>query len=207
MDISFETEYGVSRETFNNLQLFADMLKERNQKVNLVSRKSVDDLWNRHILNSAQLINYIPGNTRTLLDIGSGAGFPGMVLAILMAEKMSAAKIILTESIGKKAAFLNDVKNELKLDNAVIKNDRVETLNNVKPDIITARAVASLDILCGYAYKLSGKNTESLFLKGKSYKEELAEAAKNWKFVSEVYPDKYLSDGVVLKLTRIRKAK
>ena len=208
MDIEKElSQYNVSRETISKLEQFAELLKDWNQKINLVSRNSIEVLWERHILDSAQLINYISPTIKTLVDIGSGAGFPGLILAILMQEKIPDAKITLVESITKKTVYLKDVCEQLKLSNVSVKNERVENLKIAAPEVITARAVAALDILCGYVSKINGNKTESLFLKGQSYKEEIAAAQKNWKFVLDVFSNKYSEDGVILKLKRLRKNK
>lgn len=208
MDINqITSEYNVSRETFIKLQEFAELLKEWNQKMNLVSRNSLEVLWERHILDSMQLVNYIPDTAKNILDIGSGAGFPGIVLAILLQEKMPQTKLTLVESITKKTIYLNDVCTKLELSNVVVKNARVETALLHKPDIVTARAVASLNVLCGYVYKIGKNNTESLFLKGQSYREEIKEAQKFWNFDVKIFTNKYCEDGVVLKISRIRENK
>lgn len=208
MDIEKElSQYNVSRETIGKLYQFAELLKEWNQKMNLVSRNSIDVLWERHILDSAQLLKYIPQTTKHLLDIGSGAGFPGIVLAILMQEKIPEAQITLVESITKKTVYLKDVCERLNLSNTRVENLRAENLKVSDPDVITARAVAALDILCGYVAKISGIGTESLFLKGQSYKEEIVAAQKLWRFNLDVFPNKYSTDGVILKLSRLRKNK
>ncbi|MBQ8481805.1 MAG: 16S rRNA (guanine(527)-N(7))-methyltransferase RsmG [Alphaproteobacteria bacterium] len=208
MDIEKEfLQYNVSRETFKKIEQFSELLREWNQKINLVSRNSLGILWERHILDSAQLINYIPEQIEYLLDIGSGAGFPAMILAILLQEKNPDTKIMLVESIKKKTVYLNDIRDRLGLSNVKIYNCRVESHEFPKPDIITARAVASLDVLCGYVSGIGKNSTESLFLKGKSYKEEIAEAKRHWNFDLEVIPNKYSDDGVVLKLNKLRKQK
>ncbi|MBR1601182.1 MAG: 16S rRNA (guanine(527)-N(7))-methyltransferase RsmG [Alphaproteobacteria bacterium] len=206
MDIEKEfLQYGVSRETFNKTEQFAELLREWNQKMNLVSHNSLDLLWERHILDSVQLIDYIPVQTKRILDIGSGAGFPALVLAILLQERSPETEIIMVESIHKKTVYLKDVCNKLGLSNVKIANCRVEEGDFPKPDVITARAVASLDILCGYVYKIGGSNVESLFLKGKSYKEEVSVACKQWLFDTKVIPNKYSDEGVILKLSKLRK--
>lgn len=208
MDINqITSEYNVSRETFIKLQEFAKLLKEWNQKMNLVSRNSLEVLWERHILDSMQLVNYIPDTAKNILDIGSGAGFPGIVLAILLQEKMPQTKLTLVESITKKTIYLNDVCAKLGLSNVAVKNVRVESAVLNRPDVVTARAVASLNVLCGYVHKISKDNTESLFLKGQSYKEEIKEAQKFWNFDVKVFANKYCEDGVVLKISRIRENK
>lgn len=208
MDIKNEfLQYNVSRETFKKIEQFAELLKVWNQKMNLVSRNSLKDLWERHILDSVQLINYISPQVKNLLDIGSGAGFPAIILAILLQEKNPETKITLVESITKKTVYLNDVREKLGLSNVKVINSRAENINLPKPNLITARAVAALDVLCGYVSKIGNNNTESLFLKGKSYKDEIAEAEKHWKFDLEVFPNKYSDEGVILKLGNLRKQK
>lgn len=200
-------QYNVSRETVGKLEKFAELLREWNQKMNLVSRNSLEVLWERHILDSAQLINYIPVTVRRLLDIGSGAGFPGIVLAIIMQEKMPDAEITLVESITKKTVYLKDVCERLNLSNVNIVNDRVENIDIKGVDVITARAVAALDVLCRYAAKFSSGSTESLFLKGQSYNDEIVSAQKNWDFKSQIFTNRYCNDGVILKISRLRKKK
>lgn len=208
MDIKNEfLQYNVSRETFKKIEQFTELLKIWNQKMNLVSRNSLEDLWKRHILDSVQLINYISPQVKNLLDIGSGAGFPAIILAILLQEKNPETKITLVESITKKTVYLNDVREKLGLSNVKVINSRAENINLPKPNLITARAVAALDVLCGYVSKIGNNNTESLFLKGKSYKDEIAEAEKHWKFDLEVFPNKYSDEGVILKLSNLRKQK
>ena len=208
MDITKElSQYNVSRETVQKLHEFVELLTSWNQKMNLVSRNSLDCVWERHVLDSVQLIKYIPTSITHLLDIGSGSGFPAVVLAILMQEKIPEAKVTMVESIAKKTMYLKDVCGKLNLDNANIINSRVESISMPAADIITARAVASLDILCGYTAKIGSNKTESLFLKGRSYETELAEAQKNWKFDLQVCPNKYCDDGVILKLSKLGKCR
>lgn len=200
-------QYNVSRETFQKLQDFVALLQEWNAKMNLVSKNSLEDVWQRHILDSVQLIKYVPSDVRCLVDIGSGAGFPGVVLAILMQEKLPAAKVILVESITKKTVYLKDVCTKLGLNNTTVENSRIENISIKNVDVITARAVAALDVLCSYAFDLATKNTRMLFLKGRSYADEVASAEQKWKFNLQVYPNLYSSDGVVLELSNLRKIK
>lgn len=200
-------QYNVSRETQQKLTMFVDLLKEWNAKMNLVSKNSLEDVWVRHVLDSLQLIKYIPENAKSLLDIGSGAGFPALVLAIVMQEKIPSAKWQLVESIAKKTVYLNDVKNRLGLNNVQIINSRVENLQVKNVDVITARAVAALDVLCGYAYAMAAKNTKMLFLKGCSYEQEVAAAKQKWLFDLKVYKNQYSEDGVLLEINNLRKRK
>ncbi len=208
MDIDFELQkYNVSRETIQKLQDFVAILRDWNEKMNLVSKNSMEDVWVRHILDSLQLIEYLSPDVKSLVDIGSGAGFPGVVLAIAMQEKFPTSQITLVESITKKTVYLKDVCQKLGLNNVKIENNRVESIVFKDVDAITARAVAALEILCGYAYKIGNKQTEMLFLKGQSYAQEDAAARQKWRYDADVYPNRYAEGGVIMKLRNLRKLK
>lgn len=198
---------GITAREYMKLQQFVAILEEWNSKMNLVSKNSFTEVWSRHILDSAQLINYIPATTKHLVDIGSGAGFPGIVLAILLQERNPAAKVTLIESITKKTVYLNDVCEKLALQNVEIVNNRVENTVFKAVDVITARAVASLDILCGYAKHIGQPQTKMLFLKGQKWGEEDELAGQHWNYDLTVYPNKQCLDAVVLELTSLRKRK
>ena len=206
MDIKTELQqYNVSRETAEKLAAFVALLTEWNAKMNLVSKNSLEDVWMRHILDSLQLIKYIPDTAESLLDIGSGAGFPAVVLAIAMQEKMPNAKWTLVESITKKTVYLNDICTRLNLKNVRIENNRIENLKLKNINIVTARAVAALDVLCGYVFGFADKKTKCLFLKGKTYPEEVQSAQQRWNFDCNVYPNAYSDDGVLLEISNLRK--
>ncbi len=208
MDIFEElSRYNVSRETYKKLQDFVVLLSEWNTKMNLVSKNSLSDVWVRHVLDSAQLVDYIPNNVKHIVDIGSGSGFPGIVLAILLQEQNPQAHITLVESITKKALYLKNVAENLGLHSVEVVNNRVENAVFKNVDIITARAVASTDILCGYADKIGNKNTEMLLLKGRSFADEEAEAGKRWIYTREIYKNKYSDDGVIVRIKNIRMKK
>ena len=197
--------YNVSRETLGQLIDFSRILCEWNEKMNLISKNSVQDLWQRHILDSLQLIDYLPQKFKALVDIGSGAGFPAMVLAIALAEKMPDVRLSLVESIAKKTVYLNDVVKRLNLQNVTILNSRVENTVFKDVDVVTARAVAALDILLSYQFKIGGRI--GVYLKGRSFKEELDMAYKNWNFKCREFKNKYSDDGVILQITDLRRKK
>lgn len=202
--------YSVSRETFSKLEKYCQAIIEWQSKMNLVSKSSLQDIWKRHIEDSAQLFNLIPATAKNLLDIGSGAGFPGMVIAIISAEKTPYLNITLTESITKKTLFLNYTKDLLHLENTNILNTRVETIKNKKFSIITARAVTNLVDLLEYSYQLLDKNGLCIFPKGKSYKEEIEQAKKQWQFSLTIVDSQTSEEGKILvinKLTKKRSAK
>ena len=208
MDIDFELQkYNVSRETILKLKDFVAILRDWNEKMNLVSKNSMEDVWERHVLDSLQLIEYLPTTVKSLVDIGSGAGFPGVVLAIAMQEKFPMTQVTLVESITKKTVYLKDVCQKLGLNNVKIENDRVENIVFKNVDVITARAVAALDVLCGYAYKISNKQTEMLFLKGQSHAQEDAAARQKWRYDADIRPNRYADGGVIMKLRNLRKLK
>jgi 16S rRNA (guanine527-N7)-methyltransferase len=191
----------VPRGTLDRLEHYAAMLGEWNTKFNLVSESTLPQVWTRHFMDSAQLMKFIPDTVRTVADLGSGAGFPGLVLSI-----MGAQKTYLIESTGKKANFLRAVIEELKL-NAVVHQERVENLENFKVDIVTARALAPLKDILKLSKPLMKKDSICLFLKGKNAPVELTESAKYWKFDCETVPSISDSSGSVLIIKNIRLGK
>lgn len=180
---AFQEIANVSRETCARLQIYADILSAWQARINLVSDASLADVWRRHLLDSAQLIGHIPPSARTLIDFGSGAGFPGLVLAML-----SGLEVTLVESNTRKAAFLREVARATQT--AVdVRAVRVETLPPTHFDIITARALASVDALCELAAPFFAARedlpTAALFLKGERAAEELTLAEKRWNIRAE----------------------
>lgn len=203
---NFCDTYNVSRETFDKLKHYQSMLIEWQSKFNLVSSSTLDDAWNRHFLDSVQLFQYIPNQAKILYDFGSGAGFPGMVLAIMANEKMPDLQVSLIESTTKKTLYLNAVKSETNT-NVTILNDRIENLQLPKADVITSRAMASLTELLGYAYKFCKKESVCIFPKGKKYAEELSEAHKRWKFKCQIVASTQSDEGKILIITNLSKVK
>lgn len=167
----------VSRETIHRLETYARMLEEWNQKFNLVAKSTIPEMWQRHFLDSAQLLKYLPENkVLTIADMGSGAGFPGLVISI-----MSRHKVHLIESTGKKASFLQAVISELGLD-AIVHNKRIEDIGNLRADVVTARALKALPELLALTKQLIKKDSFCVFLKGQNLDAELTAACKCWKF-------------------------
>lgn len=197
-------KYNVSRETTENLVTFQNMVLEWNEKFNLISKSSVEDIWERHVLDSAQLIQYIKNKDKTLYDFGSGAGFPAVVLAIISREFYPNLKITLIESIGKKATFLSEVNKKLKL-NMVVLPERIEKLTLPKADIITSRAMASLEKLLQYAKPFCNKETKLLFLKGEKWQEEIKTAEQKWTFEHQSFSSETSEKGRVLLIKNIRR--
>lgn len=181
---AFASRFGVSRETLEKLQTYEALLKQWQKTVNLVAPSTLGEVWHRHFADSAQLLRLAPESAAVWLDLGSGAGFPGLVLAILLAER-SECRVLLVESDTRKAAFLREVARHTGA--AVdIYPGRIEmhsTQANVPTiDVITARALASLDRLLALSLPYQSANTMMLFLKGKSVSAEVEEAERRWRF-------------------------
>ena len=171
----FAAKTGVSRETLARFKAYAGLLTEWNARHNLVAKSTLPDLWHRHFWDSAQLIPLIPANTHTLADLGSGAGFPCLVLAAIRPE----LKVTLHDATTKKCAFLQAAADRMGL-KVEIRNARLEDLPHQAFDLVTARALAPLPLLLNYAHPFTGPNTVCLFLKGQNVGPELTEAAKYW---------------------------
>ena len=187
---AFQTETGVSAMTMARLEAYEATLREWNETMNLVSPASLEMVWQRHMFDSAQVAPLIPVGSKTLIDFGSGAGFPGLVLAALRAPGVG-VETILIESIEKKCLFLRAAVDAMGLGDSVrVMRGRAEDLPPRMADVITARAVAPLDQLLGYAQRYSGNRTLCLFLKGKTAGEELTAARQSWKIMADMIPSR-----------------
>jgi len=178
----FASKTGVSRETLARLKAYADILADWNARHNLVARSTLPDLWRRHFWDSAQLTPLIPATARTLADLGSGAGFPGLVLAAMRPD----LAVTLHDATTKKCAFLQAAADRMGLP-VTVQNARLEDLRPHIFDVVTARALAPLPQLLTYAQNFVGLNSVCLFLKGQNVGAELTEAHKYWNIkVSQV---------------------
>ncbi|GAA0552576.1 16S rRNA (guanine527-N7)-methyltransferase [Rhizomicrobium palustre] len=200
---AFLAETGVSRETLELLSAYVEMLKEWNALHNLVAESTMGEVWHRHILDSAQLEPLIPAEAWTLVDLGSGAGFPGLVLAIMRRDRLM---VTLYEATKKKADFLAAVAEKLKLP-VTVKNCRIEAEPQQYFDVVTARAFAPMDALLGYAHRFVGPTTICLLLKGGKLEEELTAAERHWKMSLERHPSKTHPLGIVLELHDLKPAR
>lgn len=188
----------VSRETSAQLRRYAELLTEENARQNLVARSTIDDLWRRHIDDAAQLAVF-DQPVATWLDIGSGAGLPGIVIAILTGNP-----ILLVEPRRLRAEFLQRVVDELDLP-ATVMRTKVEAVRHAPVDIITARAVASLDRLFAMATHLSHQGTIWVLPKGRSANLELEEARKTWQGDFRLEPSRTDPDAQILIASRVRR--
>lgn len=182
---AFQGAFAVSRETIERLRTYEALLRSWQKVINLVSPTTLDEIWHRHFVDSAQLLAFAPEGAKYWLDLGSGGGFPGLVLAILLAEKNSDARMTLVESDTRKAAFLGEVARKTGL--AVeIRGERIEksatqAKSQIK-DVITARALAPLPKLLGLVQPFFSPQTVALFPKGRDAEAEVSEAERQFAF-------------------------
>jgi 16S rRNA (guanine527-N7)-methyltransferase len=197
----FAERCDVSRETLDRLRCYRDLLERWQRAINLVGPKTLADAWRRHFWDSAQLLKHIPASAETLLDVGSGAGFPGLVLAIL-----GVRGVALVESDGRKCSFLREVARQTGA-SVAIHHARLESLAGEisPPDVITARAVASLDLLLDKTKLYITPNTVCLFHKGRTADDEIALARKTWRMTLEKIPSETDPSGVILRMEGIRR--
>ena len=179
-----------------------DILGDWNSRHNLVSAQSLADVWRRHILDSAQLVRFIPDSAKSLVDLGSGAGFPGLILAILLAQRPD-FRVVLYEATRKKCEFLTAATLRTGA-RAEIRNARIEDAKPEPFDAVTARALAPLDKLLGYAHTFQHAHTLNLFPKGQSVGAELTLAHKSWRMSVTQHPSRSDPSGVVLAIRELR---
>lgn len=184
---AFAEAFAVSRETRERLEVYAAALRHWQKAVNLVAPESLDDLWQRHFADSAQLLDLAP-DAWCWIDLGAGAGFPGLVIAILLTNRPGSV-VHLVESRARKCAFLAEVARQTGA-SVEIHQLRIETLADrarlPTPDIVTARALAPLDRLLEWSAPLFGPESRGLFLKGRGAEREVAEARARWRFEAEL---------------------
>mgnify|MGYP000163541157 CR=1 FL=1 len=199
----FISTISVSRETQEKLKCYADLLIKWNKAINLVGRDTIPDLWRRHFLDSAQLFEHLPenedNNKPVIVDFGSGAGFPSLVLAI-----MGAGEVHAMESDLKKSTFLREVSRETDA-GLIIHNNRIEKVEPFPVDVFTARAFAPLTKILDFAEPFlevsnSVKNPEFLLLKGRKVDQELTEAEKKWTMKLSRYKSLSDPDAAILNL-------
>ena len=195
----------VSRETGARLDRYVDLLVQWQAKTNLIAPSTLPQLWTRHISDSLQLLDLAP-NARRWLDFGSGGGFPGVVLACAMAEH-EGANVQLVERNAKKAAFLREALRVTGAAGSVVLADIGDYVDSLQTpvDCITARAVAPLHMLLGFAAPLVQQGTKALFLKGQDVEAELTEATKYWNIEPLLHPSRTGGHGWIVELNAIER--
>ncbi|WP_425084064.1 16S rRNA (guanine(527)-N(7))-methyltransferase RsmG [Ruegeria profundi] len=192
------SKFDVSRETFDRLDTYVELLKRWNPKINLVSRNSLEDIWDRHILDSVQVFRCAMA-TDTWVDIGTGGGFPGMVCAIMALEESPNTRFQFVESDQRKSAFLRNVARECGVTCQVI-SKRIESVEPLEADILSARALADLRTLLSFCDRHLSENGTALLPKGANWKKELSEAQEEWKFDVEPITSLTEPQAVILKI-------
>lgn len=195
-------EQDVSRETLHKLTAFQDLLVKWTSKINLVAKSTVAEAADRHIWDSAQ--TYLPA-TGTWVDMGSGGGLPGVVIAILAQGCGHPTNVVLIESDKRKATFLRACARDLQLPMAVIAQ-RVEQASAQNADFISARALADLDTLLALAQPHLAENGTCVFMKGAQWKSEILNARKNWRFDCDATPSKTNPKAAILRIRDIKRA-
>jgi|TARA_B100000282_G_scaffold173312_1_gene125697 16S rRNA (guanine527-N7)-methyltransferase len=205
--------YDVSRETMEKLSIYEKLIIEGQKKFNLIGKSTLGSIWLRHFADSAKLLKILKevyqnseGKVLNLLDVGSGAGFPGVVLSIMTNAEKIPIKVALADSNRKKSLFLKSIKKELGVSYTVV-NKRSENINQ-KFEIITARAVTSVKTFLDLNHNLIKKESILVLFKGRTWKEEVKESKKKWKFELNVVKNNIRIDssgGVTLVIRNLKK--
>jgi len=190
---------GVSRETFDRLALFVALLEKWNPRINLVAKSTLPEVWDRHIRDSLQLARLPCRPIPHWADLGSGGGFPGLVIAIFAAETGNPAQTTLVESDQRKATFLRTVLRETEV-SAQVLPQRIENISPLGADLVSARALADLTTLLGFAQRHLAPGGTCLFQKGKNWKSELQSAQEAWHFSYHAISSQTEPQAVVLKI-------
>ncbi len=193
---------GVSRETFQKISAYLELLDRWRERINLIGPGEGRHLWRRHVLDSLQLLQYISAEDKSVADLGSGAGFPGLILACALADKAGAA-VTLVEKSPRKSEFLRAVGKEVGLPVAVL-TIRLEDAPGVLFDVVTARALAPLPKLLGFADAWLKPSGKALLMKGRDTEAELAEAREAWTFDLSTLDSQSSPEGRVLRVSSLR---
>ena len=195
----------VSRETITSLKKYELHLIKSNKSLNLIGKSTINQIWVRHFLDSSQVIDFIDKNTSNLIDLGSGAGFPGLIIAILAKDRKIRLKVKLIEKSPKKASFLKEIVNYLNLNVEVLNINAFTQIKKLEADLIVARAFKPLKIILPFLDK-STKNWKKVFLfLGKTGPDELLHASKSWHIQYKQRMSVTSSDSIVIEVNKLKK--
>jgi len=194
----------VSRETYEELVAFSDLVRKWTPRINLVSRATLPDLWDRHVVDSAQLFSLAPSKFTKWVDIGSGGGFPGIVMAIMGKATHPGARFTLIESDMRKATFLRTAARELSLPVTVIA-ERIENVDSQEADVISARALTAFAALLPLVSHHLKPEGVALLHKGARYQAEIAETLQSWRFDLQEHPSMTNPEARLLSVKRIHR--
>lgn len=192
---------GVSRETMARLEGYEDLIRRWNPRINLVAPSSLPHIRQRHIEDCLQITQYIAPNGGLWVDLGSGGGLPGLVIAIVNADQDT--QFLLVESDQRKSVFLRTVIRELGLKNASVKTARIEEIDPLNAAYISARALAPLPRLMPYLQRHLAPDGQAWLMKGQQWQSELAEAEQNWRFNVNAHPSLTQDGAAILEISRI----
>ena len=197
----------VSRETFERLRCYRDLLEKWNNRINLIAPSTIDDVWNRHILDSAQIWPLARPSTASCLDLGSGGGLPGIVLAILAKELAPATRVSLVEADRRKSAFLRTAIREIDISSqAEAQTNRIAELPPKRADLVTARALAPLTDLLHHVNRHLANSGSAILPKGRAASKEIAEARRHWHFALTEHPSITDPEARLLQIKDLRRA-
>ncbi len=195
----------VSRETITSLKIYENLLIKASENLNLIGHSTVNQIWIRHFLDSSQVIDFIDKNDKTMVDVGTGAGFPGLIIAILAKDRKIPLKIKLIEKSPKKVKFLKDVITKLKLDVKVSNENILEQNNELNEDLIISRAFKPLKIILELIHK-KAKNYKKIFIfLGKTGQNELLRVSKNWDIEYKQRVSVTNSDSLIIEINNLEK--
>ena len=195
----------VSRETIISFKVFEDMLVNSNKKLNLIGKSTINDIWLRHFLDSAQVVDFIEENEKSLIDLGSGAGFPGLVIAIILKDRKILKKIKLVEKSPKKKNFLEEVIKKINLNVEVINKNIFDERKKLSEDIFVARAFKPLEKILELIHS-KAQNWKKIFIfLGKTGIKELLQASKSWDIEYKQRVSVTSSDSLIIEINRLRK--
>ena len=197
--------FGVSRETVDRLDAYAQALLTWSKRINLIAPTTHSDIWSRHIVDSLQVIQSAPEVfPHSWCDIGSGGGLPGIVVSIIARETSPSSVTTLIESDKRKSAFLKIISDQLGLNTSVI-TERIEAAPPVGAEIVSARALAPLPALLGYCSRHLKSNGSGILSKGRQWRQELEEARQSWHFEYDVQDSRVDPDSVILTVRNLRR--
>ena len=195
----------VSRETITSLKKYEDILTKANKSLNLIGNSTINEIWTRHFLDSVQVIDFIDKNDKTLVDIGSGAGFPGLVIAIVLKDRKIPLKIRLIEKSSKKVKFLNGLIEELNLDIEVMDQNIFEYSKKLSSDIFISRAFKPLEIILKLIHN-KAENWKKIFIfLGKTGKNELLQASKIWDIDYKQRMSVTSNDSIIIEINKLKR--
>ena len=200
----FIKSLNVSRETLKGFYEYKTLLSKWNEKINLVSKNTLLDIWERHFLDSGQIIKHVDASGKRWVDVGSGAGFPGLVVALLLRDRKIDCDLVLVEKNPKKSFFLKEVIRKLNLSAEVV-NNNIDTLEPLNADILTTRAFSELNNLIEIAFRHRKKEGICLFLKGENYRIELDKTLNYWFFDYDIVGSLSSSSGKIIRVKKIFK--